>query len=139
MSQYATINELAAFGLPAAATADLDWGDLDAQLVSASALADSYLSSRGYAMPLTTWGQDLTSCVCRIAAWNILVNLRGVNPEDPAHAGVRMSQQDAMQWLRDVAKGTANASIETAVTARKKTGLASVIVSTDTDDGTRGW
>jgi phage gp36-like protein len=138
VSQYATTTDLASFGLPAAATADLDSSDLNAQLEAASATADSYLASRGYALPLTSWGQDLTSAVCRIAAWSIMVNLRGVNPEDPGHAAIRLGQQDAMGWLRDVAKGVANADIAATAPARKRHGTAKAFSSSDSD-GSRGW
>ena len=107
-------------------------------LVAASAVADSYLASRGYALPLSAWGSDLTAAVCRIAAWSILVNHRGVNPDDPAHAAVRLGQQDAMAWLRDVARGTANADVQTTSPARKTHQLAGVFVGADST-GTRGW
>ena len=136
MSQYATLAEFAQFGLPMAATENLYPEDVEAQIQSASATADSYLASRGYSLPLDAWGSDIKSAVSRIAAWSILVNLRGVNPEDPAHAAVRLGQQDAMQWLRDVAKGVANADIATTSPVRRRTGTAGVIGG---GTSTRGW
>lgn len=136
MSQYATLEEFAQFGLPAAATENLYSYDVEAQIQSASATADSYLASRGYTIPLVSWGSDVKSAVCRIAAWSILVNLRGVNPEDPAHAAVRLGQQDATQWLRDVAKGVANADIATTSPVRRRTGVAGVLGG---GTSSRGW
>lgn len=134
MSQYASVTDLGRFGLPGAATSGLDDADLDAQLQGASAEIDSYLDGRGFALPLVTWSDDLTSCCARIAAWSILTNLRGVNPDDPGHAGVRASAEDARKWLAMVAAGKANPIGLS--TARHKTGVARIYTNSD---GTRGW
>lgn len=140
MAQYADQADLSRFGLPAAATSGLASADLDAQLRAASSVADSYIASRGYATPLSDWGDDLRASVARIAAWSILTNLRGVNPEDPAHMAVRLGQQDAMAWLRDVSKGTANLDSRLTVTARTSPGVAQAFVTVSDDgEGTRGW
>lgn len=136
MSQYATLQQFYRFGLPYMAVENVLEDDLEAQIQAASSTADSYLANRGYTLPLTAWGNDLTSAVCRIAAWSVLVNLRGVNPEDPAHAAVRLGQQDAMQWLRDVAKGVANADVPSTTPVRRRTGVAGVLGG---GSSSRGW
>lgn len=137
MAQYAEIADLSRYGLPLAATSGLSSEDLDAQLAAASSLADSYLSSRGYSMPLQTWGDDLRACVCRLASWSILTNLRGINPEDPAHEAIRQGQMDAIYWLRDVSKGVANLS-EQFAGSRNKPGVMQVFTDSG-EDQTRGW
>jgi phage gp36-like protein len=140
MAQYASQADLSRYGLPLAATSGLDGDDLDGQLAAASSVAESYLSNRGYAMPLDTWGDDLRSTVARIAAWSILTNLRGVNPEDPAHDAIRLGHQDAIYWLRDVAKGVANLSEQSTSGGRKGPGVMQLF-SASNDDGSldRGW
>ena len=138
MSQYATAAELSKFGLPSASTADLDSADIDAQLEAASAEIDSVLIGKGYGVPLTVWGNDITSCCARIAAWSVLTNLRGVNPSDPGHAGVRMSCEDARDWLKQVAKGYATPTGTTP--SRARTAVATVFSPNGSGStSTRGW
>lgn len=140
MSQYATLEEFGKFGLPGVATSGLADADLNDAIAGASATADSYIANRGYSLPLTVWGQDLTRAVCQIAAWDVLVHLRGVNPEDAGHAAIAKGRDDATAWLRDVAKGVANLSVVDTVTARSKTGTARVFTVVGSDGSrTRGW
>lgn len=140
MSQYATLAEFGKFGLPGVATSGLDDADISDAIAGASAMADSYIGNRGYSLPLTSWGTDLTRAVCQIAAWDVLVHLRGVNPEDAAHAAIAKGRDDATAWLRDVSKGVANLSLVDTATARTKTGTARrfVIVGSD-GSSNRGW
>lgn len=138
MAQYAEQADLSRYGLPLAATAGLSSEDLDAQLAAASAVAEGYLASRGYSVPLATWGDDLRACVCKIAAWSTLTNLRGINPEDPAHDAIRQGHIDAMYWLRDVAKGIANLS-EQFTGSRSKPAVMQVFASESSTEETRGW
>lgn len=130
MTQYASQSDLASFGLPTTATSGIAGSVLDEQLTAASEIAESYLSGRGYTLPLTAWGRDLRSAVARIAAWYIIVNTRGVNPEDPGHAGLRMNHDDAMKWLEQVAKGRANLNGVATSPERSSVGLA--VISTNT-------
>jgi phage gp36-like protein len=109
--------------------------DLNAQLQGASAEIDSYLDGRGFSLPLSSWNDDLTSCCARIAAWSILTNLRGVNPDDAGHAGVRASAEDARKWLGMVSAGKANPL--GLATARARVQLMQVIGSSDEES--RGW
>jgi phage gp36-like protein len=114
VSQYATRAQLFAIALPAAACAGIPDADVDASIVDASATADSYLPPR-YPVPLTSWGDDLTGAVCRIAAWRLLTGRRGVSLEDPGVGGLSKAHDDAIRWLRDVQANRASL-LETATT-----------------------
>lgn len=100
---YATRAQLASIGVKGAAIATIPTADQDAALDAASALADGYLRSR-YDVPRTTVGMDLTSAVCKIAAYDLLV-VRGFNPQAGADVNIRMRYDDAIKWLEAVAKG----------------------------------
>lgn len=103
MSQYATLDDLTTLGLPAAALSGVDTTTRTAALVAASATVDSYLGKR-FALPLTTWGADITRVVVAVASWDLLCR-RGFNPASGADAAVGQRNVDALAWLRDVAKG----------------------------------
>lgn len=140
MSQYATLEEFGKYGLPGIATSGLADADIGDAIAGASAMADSYIANRGYALPLTSWGADLTRAVCQIAAWDVLVHLRGVNPEDAAHAAIAKGRDDATAWLRDVSKGVANLSLVDTTAARVAPAVARVFaVLGDDGEATRGW
>lgn len=138
MSQYAGASEFGTWGLPPVATSDVPASVLNAHIEAASSLADSYIGMRGYDLPLTTWGLDVTQSVCRIAAWTLLVSYRGINPDDPAHEALSKAHDAAVAWLRDVAKGVANISVVDATPARRRVALAEAI-SVDANEDTRRW
>ncbi len=136
--RFAEVEDLEIHGLPGEALTNISTETKEAYLDAASDIAWSYCEGRGYPNPLPTWGADLRSAVSKIAAWELLVHSRGVNPEDPGHAAIAKGQTDAIGWLRDVAKGVAN--LQGVSTQRVQSGVAAVI--TDADDGgqaTRGW
>lgn len=128
------------FGLKEDAVDDLLDADIEAQLDAASEVAISYLAARGYAPPFVTWGDDLRSAVCKIAAWDVLVHMRGIDPTTGAHLGIQIGRDQALQWLRDIAKGLLNLSVVSTAPARAAQGIISVIQPLN-DDGTttRGW
>lgn len=136
MSQYAELEDMV-LGLQATALTDVDEDTQVAHIVAASALADSYISSRGYTVPLTTWGQDLRGAVVRIAAWT-LINARGVNPNHAGHIALMKAHDDSIAWLRDVAKGVANIDVATTTPARANTGVIGVYTP-DAGEELRGW
>lgn len=103
MSQYATLSDLTALGLPPAALSGIDNATRTAALVAASATADSYLGKR-FALPILEWGADLTRAVVSIASWDLL-SRRGFNPASGADVAIRQRFDDAVGWLRDVARG----------------------------------
>lgn len=135
MASYATLADFDIWGLPPTNTAGLDPTMIEGHLSSASRLADSYIGARGYALPLTQWGEDLRSAVCRIAAFTVLVS-RGINPDEPMIQATSKSRDDAIAWLRDVAKGIANLDQVQTTPARSGAGLIAFYTSSTED---RGW
>ncbi len=129
---YATRTKLTQLGLPTAALADVSTTDQDAALDGASGIADGYLRKR-YSLPLATYGDDLTTHVCSIAAWLIL-KTRGFNPEDPADAAIRMGYEDAIEWLESVAAGDIDPQNVTDATPTTAKGVAQAWSDTE-----RGW
>lgn len=104
MSSYATLANLYAYGIPAAALGDVSVTDQQAQLDAASTLADGFLRNK-FTLPIITPSADLVMAVAQIAAWNLL-RRRGFNPDDPGGQATRLGYQDAMAWLKRVADGT---------------------------------
>lgn len=135
MASYAEVADFAIYGLRAEVTADIDPAVILAHLTNASRVADSYIGNRGYPLPLTAWGDDLRAAVCRIAAWTVLV-FKGTTPDEPTAMSVSKSRDDAIAWLRDVAKGVANLDLVTTTPARGSNGMISLITS---DEPSRGW
>ena len=102
MSQYAQVQDLTTYGLPATAlqSPNLPVQVQNAALSDASDIADSYLRGR-YSLPLIAWGSELTQAVCRIAAYNLL-SVRGYNPGASADVNIRDRYVDAIDWLNKV-------------------------------------
>ena len=110
MPRYAELDDLARLGLKRLATAGLPDADLLAALDAASELADGYLRSQ-YLLPLISWGADLRRHVAMIAAWDVLTAQRGFNADAPAEQIWLTRYEQAIGWLRDVAKGLINPSL----------------------------
>lgn len=105
---YATTTDLTRFGLPSTALTGVSSTTQEEAISAASALADSYMRSR-YAVPLTAWGDDLTQCVCALAAETLLTS-RGLDP-GRANGDVILTRADnARAWLKDVSAGRASVS-----------------------------
>lgn len=138
MSQYATLAQFRVFGLPSRATTGLADDDIVEQLEAASAVVDGTIASRGYSVPLTTWSDDLSMAVCKLAAFEVLFHLRGANPADPAHAAIVLSRDWAERHIDKVAAGMK--SLAGAEPTRARTGtIAIVSLESSEDDGGRGW
>ncbi len=137
MSSYCSIDDLFVHGLPDTALDGIDVSKVEKLLEAASRKIDSYLRGRGYTVPLSDWGTDVTQCCAAIAAWDVLRHLRGVSPDDPGHQALVKAQLEALSWLRDVAKGVANFDLGESGNARRTTGVARFI-GIDTC-GDRGW
>lgn len=135
MSQYATAEEFALFGLPTSATSDLAEADITALIEAASAVVDGVIQSRGYTTPLTSWDKDLSMAVCHIAAYTLLFHKRGVNPADPAHAAIAMSKQWADKHIEKVAAGMAK--FANATPARQQQAVAGTFTFETADES--GW
>lgn len=106
-TRYADATDLDSYGaLPAASSALFTTAQKNAVLDEMSAMADSYIAGRVEVLPLTSWGADLRGAVARMAAWKLLQGLRGY---DTAGAGnsYKIAYDEALKWLRDVARGDA--------------------------------
>lgn len=102
---YAMPADLHSFGIPAGALDDITHLDQMHALCAASDMADSYLRDQ-YETPLSSWAYDLRRAVCFIAAYDI-ISRRGYNPEGD-NGTFRVKYEDAISWLKDVARGHAS-------------------------------
>jgi len=103
VTRYATTTDLTRLGLASAALANVASEAQEDALDAASSFADGYLASR-FGLPLSAWGDDLRSCVARLAAYDLMVT-RGYAPEAGRDDQLRLRYEDALRWLRDVAGG----------------------------------
>lgn len=101
MASYAAISDLTNV-MNTAALTTLSTGQQTQALSAASDIADSYFRAQ-YTLPLLSWGQDVIDAVCNIAAYR-LMTLRGYGPEAGADSGFRKRYEDAIDWLKMVAK-----------------------------------
>lgn len=132
---YATRTDLYRLGLREAAFTGVATADQDAALEAASDTADSYMRSR-YTLPLTGYGDDLKSAVCRIAAYELLAT-RGYNPGAGGDESLESRHDKAVTWLKDVSAGRAHVSGgSTTPTATRHARASSP--RTGSDDR-RGW
>jgi phage gp36-like protein len=95
--------ELLAMGIASNALSGIALATRDQSRRSASGVALSHLKKR-YGLPLISWGDDIRRAVAHIAAYDLLV-VRGFNPLAGSDVAVRDRYLEAVQWLRDVAKG----------------------------------
>ncbi len=104
MTRYATTTNLARLGIRAEALTGIATAVQEEALDASSAVADGYLRSRGYVMPLTAWSTDLTRAVAILAAFDLLVT-RGYDPNAGTDDVLLRRVEMATTWLRDVAAG----------------------------------
>ncbi|MGL4442648.1 MAG: hypothetical protein ACRCU1_03415 [Alsobacter sp.] len=122
---------------PAASFVDVPDGTINWYLDAAERRIASLIGKRGYS-ELTDADTDYTLAVFEIATWKLMVGVRGVNPQDPAHLALKAGHDEAMAWVGKVAKGDAN--ISGAEPARGATGAAGVISTLETTGTSeRGW
>jgi phage gp36-like protein len=103
MTQYASIADLTSLGFPALALGSLPDADANNALDAASIEADGYLAPR-YTLPLTTWPLSLRMHVARIAAY-VIMSTRGMNPGSRGNELIVKGYDDAIMWLKNVARG----------------------------------
>lgn len=133
---YATTADLVRFGLPSAALTGVSSTTQDEAISAASAFADSYLRSR-YAVPLTSYGDDLSQCVCALAAESLLLT-RGFDPNRANGDVIAQRADNARAWLRDVAAG--RAAVSGGVTTPAPTVYArAASAPTVASSSERGW
>jgi phage gp36-like protein len=101
--QFLTRAEFLDQTIPADVVSGLSTATIDAALVWASGVASSYLRKR-YSLPLVSWGEELKSAVGELAQWK-LFGRRGVRPGSGNNEIAEKRYDDAIAWLRDLAKG----------------------------------
>lgn len=131
MASYAVAADIAVYAVDATALEPYSDADKDAALADASVFADSYLARR-YAVPLAVWGADLRAAVCRIAVYRLLT--RAGYDSAAEGSSFRKQYDDALAWLKDVAKGDATVSGGATAGADAPAPLARVRTSRP-----RGW
>ena len=100
---YLTRTEFLDQSLPAGVIDGLSNETIDAALVWASRQADSYLSKR-HTLPLVSWDEDLKALVGDLAQYRLL-SRRGFRPGSANDQIAVKRYDDAIAWLRDLAKG----------------------------------
>lgn len=77
---------------------------LEAALNRASSVADGYLRTGGYEVPVTSPTDDLKGRVADMASYHLAVVLR-LLPEPADSSALYINYKDAVQWFRGVARG----------------------------------
>lgn len=109
MAAYAQISDFKTpgKGLPERALGNILPSDIMAALEDASRLADNFLSVR-YKLPLLQFGSDLTTFVCQIAAYNLMIG-RGFNPTPgSSDEQLEIRFKFAIDMLKRISEGKAN-------------------------------
>lgn len=133
---YATTTDLAAYGLPASVLAGIASGDQTRALAAASSKLDGFLASR-YAVPLTSYGTDVTQCVCAWAAAELMFFV-GYRPDGSDQTVIDRSERwDA--WALNVSKGHIHPSGGVTTPAAQPEGRIASGVFSVTSSSQRGW
>lgn len=104
MASYATRADIEKYGVAPEIIVDVSNDDVDAVLEAVSRVADSYLSNR-YALPLVSWGTDLTINVCEIASFRLLIAQKLLAPMTNDYEVWSDRATAATRWLEGVTKG----------------------------------
>jgi len=100
---YITDAELLSLGLPGAALSSVASATRDQARAAASDQASSYLKKR-FALPLLAWAGDIKRAVADLAMYD-LITFRGFDPGSQSGELIVKRRDDAILWLRDVARG----------------------------------
>src|SRR5262245_10622734 len=100
MARYATIENVASLGIPAAATASISTDDKNACLDAASSEADAYIGTR-HQVPLETWPYSLRLHVAKMAVFHMMA-CKGYKPGGGYDELIRLGYEDGKSFLRDV-------------------------------------
>lgn len=131
---YATIADLRALGVRPDALNGLTEADKTASIDAASAEADSYLRMR-FALPLgDPLPEELVARVVDIATYRLL-RRRGFNPDNPSDSLVVKGYDDAIAWLKMVAKGEVALEVVEEGTEVSSATIAPEVFGSDV----RGW
>jgi len=109
---YATVVQFASFGLPSTAYTGIVAGtggtqitnqNISDQLLASSSYADAHLAAQ-FSLPLKMWGTDLTMHVCAHAAYELMVSVRGMNPEGGEDTVLKDRYDAANLYFRNIAE-----------------------------------
>ena len=137
---YATTTDLARLGVAAAALASLDTDTIEGALEDASSKVDSFLRSR-YAPPLLApIPREIVTSTVHIANW-MLLSVRGFNPANGADEVARTNYEDAIAWLRDLAKGLVSIDglTDSTPAAAENGAVVASASAVEARAGARGW
>ena len=107
---YGSIADFANYGVPAAGTTNITTAQIQAQLDRASAIMDTYFRHR-WTLPVVSWGADVSSWCCTLAAWGLLSSIRGFNPEGDQNVVVKQRVDHVTDLLEQVKGRKHNPSI----------------------------
>ncbi len=128
--QYATVEDMQRLAVPAVVLRDSEDPDIDRALIAATSKADSYLENRYNPPMIAPFPESLVEAVASIAAW-IFIRSKGIRPSSEDEETIRISHDDAMTWLKDVAAG--RATLPRAETSPDP--VSTPAVASDTDRG----
>lgn len=132
MPALITDDELLSIGATSGTLSDVSSSQRSDAIDSASSRVLSYLRKR-YKLPLSSWSDDVKWATAQLAAYD-LVKLRGFNPANGRDIVFRENAQEAVMWLRDVAKGLVEP--EDIADSSSVVEEAAPLVSSETS---RGW
>lgn len=112
-SQYCTPADLTTYAINSAALVNILTAEQTAACQAASEKADSYLRGR-YALPLSSWGSDITIHTAYIAVY-LLMSARGYNPSAGADETIRIRYEDAVAWFEGIQRQAVHPDVAPAV------------------------
>lgn len=106
MSQYLTLSEYDALSQGNGALQELFSDPIrTAEIVAQSDVADSYIGNVEE-LPLTAWGHDLRRAVAKLVDYELMSRLSR-RPDGDGAGYLTERRDEALQWLRDIARGNA--------------------------------
>jgi len=99
---YCTPSDLTTYAASVASLSTLSSGQLTGACARASAEMDGWFAQR-YALPLVSWGADVTAIACDLAVYYAL-KMAGWVPETPANDPYQIAYDRAHAWLDKVAR-----------------------------------
>jgi len=107
MIAYAEVADVWTLGIKQAALSSVATPVIEAELERQARKIDSYLAALG-ALPLVAWGADIRGANVVLAVPNLLLGMRGANPDEPGVAFWIDRATKEELWLRDVSRGIAS-------------------------------
>lgn len=144
---YASPMDLQTVGIPPQAFGQLSQAQIAAALQNASDFADSFFRNRWgtAAVPLLAWDSTITKAVAKIAAYYLIVDGRGVNPNSLDWELVRTPYNDAVDYLNKIQRQQATPFVTLAATGQpgtpqpNLTSSSVVNLATGATRSNRGW